>query len=144
MLYMLTGSIWIDYLIKKRRLVYLHHILNQDEDSLLRTFFDHQLKTRKTKDWATQVLKDITHYQIDFTMEEIRKTPKATWKSLIKKKTIELALEFLNSNQGSKSRKSSELKMVKCLCPNNEDITIKIASFIALVQTHMIENVKNN
>ena len=55
-----------------------------------------------------------------------------------------MALEFLNTNQGSKSQKSSELKMVKYLCPNNEDITIKIASFIALVQTHMIENVKTN
>ena len=30
MLYLLTGSIRIDYLIKRRRLVYLHHILNQD------------------------------------------------------------------------------------------------------------------
>ena len=34
--------------------------------------------------------------------------------------------------------------MVQYLSPNNEDVTIKIASFIALVQTHMIENVKSN
>ena len=57
MLYFLTGSTPIRHTIKRRRLVYLHHILNQSEDSLLKTFFIQQLETRKSKDWASQIKK---------------------------------------------------------------------------------------
>ena len=60
MLYLLTGSVPIEFLIQRRRLIFLHHILNQEDESLLKTFFEHQLNTRKSKDWASQVLKDLT------------------------------------------------------------------------------------
>ena len=40
MLNFLTGSTPIRYIVKRRRLVYLHHILNQREDSLLKSFFE--------------------------------------------------------------------------------------------------------
>ena len=43
----LTGSIPIRFLVQRRRLNYLHHILNQNEESLIKTFFYHQLETRK-------------------------------------------------------------------------------------------------
>ena len=56
-------------------------------------------------------MKDLTQFKIDFTMEEIRKTPKSAWKILIKKKTVELSLASLNINQGTKSQQSSELTM---------------------------------
>ena len=75
MLYFLTGSIPLRFQIQRRRLLYLHHILNENEESLLQTFFEHQLKTRKTKDWATKILKDINEFEIDLSMDEIRKTP---------------------------------------------------------------------
>ena len=104
MLYLLTGSIPIEFTIPRRRLVYLHHILNRDENSLLRTFFEHQIKTRESKDWAIQVLKDLTQFDIKLTMDEIRSMPEATWKQLVRNKSIAISLEFLNSNQGSKSR----------------------------------------
>ena len=49
---------------------------------------------------------------------------------------------FLNPSISFKNQKRSELKMIKYLSQNNEYIKIKIAIFIALAQTHMIENVK--
>ena len=39
MLYLLTGSVPIEFLIKRRRLIYLHHILNQENESLLKKRF---------------------------------------------------------------------------------------------------------
>ena len=39
MLYLLTGSLPIKYLIQRRRLNYLHHIFNQDNESRLTFFF---------------------------------------------------------------------------------------------------------
>ena len=53
MLYLLTGSVPIEFILKRRRLIYLHHIMNQENESLLKTFFQHQLETRKTKDWTS-------------------------------------------------------------------------------------------
>ena len=144
MLYLLTGSIPIEFTIPRRRLVYLHHILNRDENSLLRTFFEHQVKTRKSKDWASQVLQDLNQFDIKLTMDEIRSMPEATWKQHIRDKSISISLESLNSNQGSKSRQYSELKMASYLCPNEEFMNVNTACFIAKTQTFMIENVKCN
>ena len=70
MLYFLTGSTPVRFTIKRRRLVYLHHILNQEENTLLRTFFEKQLNTRKNKDWASQILKDLTDFGITESIEE--------------------------------------------------------------------------
>ena len=87
MLYFLTGSVPIRFQIQRRRLVYLHHILNEDQESLLRTFFEHQLETRTNKDWATRIIKDLNEFGIDISMEEIRNTPNKTWKKSIKDHT---------------------------------------------------------
>ena len=144
MLYLLTGSVPIEFIVKRRRLIYLHHILNQEEDSLLKTFFEHQLETRKTKDWATQVLKDLNQFEINLSMEQIKQISKESWKCNIKKKSVDLALDFLNTDQGSKSQQKSELKMSPYLSCHNEGISLEKACFIAKTQTHMIENIKNN
>ena len=144
MLYLLTGSVPIKFQIQRRRLNYLHHILNQDDESLLKTFFYQQLKTKKSKDWASQILKDLKDFDIETTMEQIRCTSETFWKQQVKKKSLELALNFLNTTQGSKSRQYCELKMAPYLCPSEEEIPILTAKFIAKTQTHMIEYVKSN
>ena len=144
MLYLLTGSVPIEFLIQRRRLIYLHHILNQENDTLLKTIFEHQFATRKSKGWAFQVMKDLTKFEITLSMDEIRRIPKETWKLTIKTKTSELALALLNSNQGSKSQKKEAFEMSPYLKSNNEDVSVITASFIAKIQTHMIENVKHN
>ena len=144
MLYLLTGSVPKKFVVPRRRLVYLHHILNQEENSLLGTFFEHQHQTRKPKDWATQVIKDMEKFEITLTLDEIRKMPEASWKSLVKGKSTENALKYLNSNQGSKSQKRNSLKMAPYLTSDNNEFSLKTSCFIAKIQTHMIENIKCN
>ena len=90
MLYLLTGSVPIEVLVPRRRLVYLHHILNQEEDSLSKTFFEHQHETRKSKDWATQVSKDMERFKITLTFDEIRKMTEESWKSFVKRKSTSI------------------------------------------------------
>ena len=143
MLYFLTGSIPIRFQVQRRQLVYLHHILNQNEESLLLTFFQHQLKTKQIKDWATSVIKDISEFEIDLPLDEIRKIPVNVWKERVKLKTQELSLHYLNSNIGSKSRKYHRLQMSPYLSPN-EEVPVDIAKCIAKAQGYMIENVKMN
>ena len=74
-------------------------------------FFFNQLKSRKQKDWATRKIKDISDFEIQFSMDEIMKTPVSVWKERVKLKTIQIALNDLNSHIGSKSREYNELKM---------------------------------
>ena len=144
MLYLLTGSVPIEFLIERRRLIYLHHILNQENESLIKTFFEHQLDTRKTKYWASQILKDLKKFNVNIPLEDIRHIPKEAWKKRIKQKSCELALLCLNSNQGSKSHQKEYLEMSPYLRSNKEDIPIKASSFIAKVQAHMVKNIKHN
>ena len=76
-------------------------------------------------------------------MDEIRKTPVKIWKEEVKRITIKIALDYLNSNVGSKSRKYSKLEMSPYLCPNDQ-MPIETAKFLAKAQSHMIENIKMN
>ena len=71
-LYFLTGSTPVGFTIKRICSVYLHHILKQEENYLLRTFFEKQLNTRKSKNWASQILKDLTDFGITESIEGIR------------------------------------------------------------------------
>ena len=47
---------------------------------------------------------------------------------------------FLNSNQGSKSHQKECLEMSPYLKSNIKHVPIKTASFIAKVQSYMVEN----
>ena len=59
MLYLELGCTRFRDIIRKRRLSFLHYILNEPSDSLVNRFFEVQIRTRKSKDWVTTVLKDL-------------------------------------------------------------------------------------
>ena len=62
----------------------------------------------------------------------------------MKTKTTDIALKYLNSITGSKSRKYQELRMSNYLCSQNEYVPVETAKFIAKIQSHMVETVKYN
>ena len=51
---------------------YRRYILNQDEDSQLRKFFDLQLKHRSKGDWASTCLDDLKEPRITESLEEMK------------------------------------------------------------------------
>ena len=145
MLYYLTGSIPIRFQIQRRRLVYLQNILKQDKESQLFTFFAKQMETRKTKDWASTILKDLLKFEIKLTLDEIEKLTVVNWKQIVKEKTHKITLEYLNSQKGGKTEKFEflEVSMIPYLLPN-EDVSIQIAKFIVQIQCRIIREVKCN
>ena len=70
-LYLEMGVIPIKYIIKMRRLMFLKHILKQNEESLLFQFFMAQLKFPTKNDWASQLLEEIDELDIKFELDEI-------------------------------------------------------------------------
>ena len=50
------------------------------------------MQTRKFKDWASQILKDLIDFRIYSTIDEIKFIKEETWKSILKSKAAENAL----------------------------------------------------
>ena len=93
-----------------------------------------QMKSRKSKDLCTQILKDLIEFGIEKSLEEIRVIKEDSWKSLVKTKTTDIALKYLNSITGSKRRKYNKLRMSNYLCSQNEYVSVETAKFIAKIK----------
>ena len=52
--------------------MYLQYLLQQEEDSLLKTFFVAQMENPVKGDWILQVRKDLEEVEINVTMEDIQ------------------------------------------------------------------------
>ena len=50
------------------------------------------MNTRKSKDWTSQIIKDMKSFKINLSMKEIKNIPEEKWKQLVKTKSIENAL----------------------------------------------------
>ena len=59
LLYLELGCLPIRYIVKSRRLNFLHYIINQEEDSQLKTFFNAQNEKSSKTDWTEQVKRDL-------------------------------------------------------------------------------------
>ena len=63
LLYLELGVLPIRYVIKSRRLMFLHYILNQNEESLMKKFFNGQIENSTKTDWTSQIKKDLTELE---------------------------------------------------------------------------------
>ena len=99
---------------------------------------------RKSKDWAAQVIKDMEKFEITLAYDDIRKMPEDSWKSFVKRIFFKNAVEYLNFNQGRRSQKSESLMMAPFLSSDDNEFSLQTSSFIAKIQTRMIENIKYN
>ena len=72
MLYLELGCLPLRYLIKKRRILFLQYILQENPDSMLYRFLMTQFKSKKKKDWIVQVLSDLKDLKLQEDLEIIR------------------------------------------------------------------------
>ena len=71
-LYLELGQIPARYEIKKMRFLYLHYILQQSEESLIKKFFNLQIVKPTRGDWAETCKTNLKELQINETFEEIK------------------------------------------------------------------------
>ena len=100
-----VGLVPIRYIIMRRRLIYLQHILKQKETSLVKQFLKTQFISPKKKDWAKTILENLQHLELTYTMEDIENMPKQTYRKIIKKKIIEFSLKYLLEKKEQKEWK---------------------------------------
>ena len=72
LLYLELGILPIRFIIKTGRILYLHHILQQENQSLLYRFFIAQIEDPTPRDWVSQVLEDLEEININLELDKIR------------------------------------------------------------------------
>ena len=116
MLFLEMGVVPFRELLIKRRISFLHQILNEDKDSMMHRFLQTQLKNMRPKDWITQVLKDIN---LNASLEEIKVMKKSELKKILKKLVSDTAFERLQKLKENHSKimnvKHYKLEMQKYL-----------------------------
>ena len=69
-LYLETNSVPLWYIIKSRRVMYLHNILTRSENELIKRVFEVQRREMTKGDFVELVLEDIGYLQLDLTFEK--------------------------------------------------------------------------
>ena len=104
MLHLETGTIPVEYIIKSRRLSYLHHILTREKYELISKVFYAQKRKPVKDDWAETVKKDMDEIQLNLSEENIKTMKKNKFKEHLKKKINQAAFNDLLKRKDSHSK----------------------------------------
>ena len=96
MLYLETGTMPMRFVFRIRRLMYLHYLLNESENSLVNQVLLHQMKNPSKNDWINQVKNDFKVLEISLDTDEIKELSEEGFRSFVKEKSSEKALEYPN------------------------------------------------
>ena len=133
LLYLEMGLVPISYIIKERRLMFLHHVLQQKTDSIVFRFFIAQMNSPTYKDWVSTVLGDLEELDIDIDIGEIQDMKKDKFKKIVKEKITNGAFQYLLNKKGERISKNAkgkllnytELERSEYLTPTENDFSIE-------------------
>ena len=147
MLFLELGCVPFRELIKKRRISFLHYILNENQDSMMYKFLQSQLKNKRPRDWITLVLKDMDDLKLNLSLEELKETKKPKLKKILNKTVLEEAFERLNKMKENHSKvmhiKHYKLEMQKYLKSSKLKMKQEEAQTVFSLRCRMTD-VKNN
>ena len=129
--------------------MYLHYILNQDENSLLFKFFQAQKNDPVKGDWTEQAQFDMQDINLKLTMTEIKSLSQDSFRNTVKKAVEKAALAWLLSEKAKRS-KLKELEYRKLECQNylrSTELETREKKFLFQIRTRMIDlkvNFKNH
>ena len=104
LLYTEAGATPIRFILMSRRLNFVWYILHEDEQSLIRRFFDAMCSNPIKGDWATTVKDDLRQLDMEMDIDDIYTTPKHVFKRLVKAKVRIAAFDYLKGIQITKSK----------------------------------------
>ena len=111
-----------------------------------------QLNNPTQGDWATEVLEDIEYLELNMELEDIKYMSKNRFRSIVKVKTKQKALEFLLEKKGSRNSEHSkgkllsynEMKMADFLSPSQVNISIEEKKWLIKCRVEYIDISCNN
>ena len=103
-LYLETKSIPIRFILASRRILYLHSILQKDENEMVRQTFEAQKMQPLEGDYVKLVTQDCEFIGLNMTEDEIKCMKKQRFKIIVKNKIQKAAFEYLKSLKNSHSK----------------------------------------
>ena len=98
-MYLEMGQFPARFEIQKLRLLFLKTILEQDDDSNLKKFFNLQMKYPSRGDWASTCISDLNKLQITLTLDEIKVMTKDKYTRILKSKIESLTIKTMNKRK---------------------------------------------
>ena len=147
MLYLDLGCVPFRQIIQKRRILFLHYILNESQDSLMYRFLQCQLLNRKKRDWITQALTDIQDLKLDLKLEDVKTMKKSKLKKMLNFAVKEKAFIELENKKKSHTKvmniKHAKLEIQRYLKANKMKLSQEEAITIFKMRSR-VSNVKVN
>ena len=92
-LYLETGSLSIHTILKVRRVLFLHFLVNLKPSEMLWKFFWAQWANPTKADWTLDVIKNLEEFGIVKNLEKIKSMSKSAFKKLVMKKAREFEFD---------------------------------------------------
>ena len=98
--YLELGILPIKYIVKGRRLMFLHDILKRKDSELLSRFFQAQNLKPVRNDWCNTVKDDLKDLRINLSFDDIKVLSKYSFKKIVKTKIKECSFyELMSKNR---------------------------------------------
>ena len=98
-LYLETGSIPLQFVIKSRRLNYFKNIMDKNENELVKKIDETQKKNPLKCDWTELLKMDFKTIDEEINEDVVKATPRTEFKKNVKDKIYKAALKHLKSLQ---------------------------------------------
>ena len=85
-MYLELGIIPVKYVLMKKRMQFLHYILNENIDSMIVQVYNALKEDHRKCNFIQLTNKDREDLEIELSDEDIKYTPKSTWKKYVKEK----------------------------------------------------------
>ena len=144
-LYLELGVYPARFEIQKLRLLFLKYILDQNENSLVKQFFDLQINQPRKGDWASQIQSDLKQLNITESLEELKSMTHSKFKGRIKSQILIKSLEYLLEKRKRKGKEIiyQKLEMAEYLQPINSQLNIENKRKMFAIRNRMV-NIKSN
>ena len=104
-LYLELGIYPIEFIIKEKRLMFLHQILNCGENRLINQFFWAQEQNPVKNDWSLQIREDLKSLDLNYlSLKNIQLMKKEQFRALVKVKCKQMAFKALMAEKEQKSK----------------------------------------
>ena len=139
-LYLEVGQIPGRFEMMKMRLLFLKHILDQNQESRIFKIFEAQKLFPTKGDWVSMCKRNIEDINLELSMNEIKAMTKTKFTTILKKKISNAAFEYLLKKQGKKGGeiKYSGVQMASYLQPYCSVLTINEKQEIFSIRNGMV------
>ena len=87
-----------------RQLIFLHYILNEEEDSLIRKVFEAQVKNPGENDWILDVRQNLKKLEIFLDFDQIKMATSQQFRTMVDKFIHEKCFEDLIEEKNKKNK----------------------------------------